>query len=203
MLDCSCNAHQIICDSCYIVCTSCGLTQYDPHVSYSPCIKTKTLYSRSNYLKQVLQEVCGEVNAPIDEELSNQLITELRLYWTLLDIPPNYSILKLILKKHKLRKYYGAIPYLLNQWFNITPVELTVLQRHYIMKTFKKVEHRFNQTKGSRHNFFSYHLFLSIMFSKLNIDCDWIPNKPVDKRERTRQQELLTSLIDQFTSSLS
>lgn len=201
MLDpCSCNAQRIICDACYLVCTGCGITIYNPHITYTPTSKTRNFYSRINYLKEVLRELTGDIRLEIPKDLEQQIIMELRIYWMLLDAAPCYATLKIVLKKHKLRQYYPSIPYLLQKWFNLPPLELTVMQRDYILRLFRRVERDFDRTKGNRHNFFSYYLFMSIMLTKLGIPCDWIPKKPVDPRQRNWQASILCELIDRHAA---
>jgi hypothetical protein len=208
------NSHMIkICSKCkiektihandgYLICTSCGdsepiLLETDKPSFKDSNIESKACaYKRANHLSEILNQFQAKESTEIDQEIYIKIKDELRVQriydYKILD----HKIIKKILKKLKLNKYYEHSHHIINNLNGIPPPTMTREQEENIKKTFKDIQKPFALFRPKkRKNFLNYNYIIHKICELYEYD-EFLPHFPLLKsRINLEDQDLVWEKI--------
>ena len=211
------NIHTIkICNKCkiektihvndgYLICTSCGdsepillesdkVNYKDSNIELKACA-----YKRTNHLSEILNQFQAKESTEIDKEIYEQIKNELhiqRIYdYNTLD----HKIIKKILKKLKLNKYYEHTHHIINNLNGIPPPTISREQEENIKKLFKDIQKPFTIYRPKkRKNFLNYNYIIHKICELLEYD-DFLTHFPLLKsRINLEEQDLVWEKICKY-----
>lgn len=139
----------------YFVCFSCGTCQdkiiFEKWI-YKFGLNYITIYSRFNHWKKILRSVQSEQVAFVPNTIIRKLRNE--KFNTIQE-------LKIIMIKHKMKRYYLSIYWIYNQLKNKILIEFDKITKWKLLTLFQEISSTFNELDlGERKNFLHYHFVL-------------------------------------------
>ena len=190
-----------------VICNQCGdtdtiLLETDKPNYKEAVIETKVCaYKRSNHLSEILNQLQAKESTEIDEDIYSMIKEELKIQrianYKLLD----HKIMKKILKKLKLNKYYEHIHHIINNLNNLPPPSMTREQEENIKKTFKDIQKPFQIYRPKkRKNFLNYNYILHKICELYEYD-DFLPYFPLLKsRTNLEEQDIVWEKICKYNN---
>ena len=190
-----------------VICNQCGdtdtiLLETDKPNYKEAVIETKVCaYKRSNHLSEILNQLQAKESTEIDEDIYSIIKEELKIQritnYKLLD----HKIMKKILKKLKLNKYYEHIHHIINNLNNLPPPSMTREQEENIKKTFKDIQKPFQIYRPKkRKNFLNYNYILHKICELYEYD-DFLPYFPLLKsRTNLEEQDIVWEKICKYNN---
>jgi hypothetical protein len=190
-----------------VICNQCGdtdiiLLETDKPNYKEAVIETKVCaYKRSNHLSEILNQLQAKESTEIDEDIYSMIKEELKIQritnYKLLD----HKIMKKILKKLKLNKYYEHIHHIINNLNNLPPPSMTREQEENIKKTFKEIQKPFQIYRPKkRKNFLNYNYILHKICELYEYD-DFLPYFPLLKsRTNLEEQDIVWEKICRYNN---
>ena len=189
----------------YLICTSCGDSEpilletdkvnfKDSNIELKACA-----YKRTNHLSEILNQFQAKESTEIDKEIYDRIKNELhiqRIYdYNILD----HKIIKKILKKLKLNKYYEHTHHIINNLNGIPPPTISREQEENIKKMFKDIQKPFTIYRPKkRKNFLNYNYIIHKICELLEYD-DFLPHFPLLKsRINLEEQDLVWEKICKY-----
>ena len=168
----NCGNENIVCSSeNYIVCSICGLIEQryivddDSQNAEVSINKTNYPYKRLNHFIEWLNEFQAKETVNIPKEIYDRIINELTKLGYTNRTQLNLHIIKSVLKKIKLNKYYEHASYITSQLSGIPPPTLDHDTEECLKELFKLIEQSFNKhCPSNRINFLSYPYVLHKLF---------------------------------------
>jgi hypothetical protein len=156
-------------------------------------------YKRQNHLSEILNQFQAKESTEIDEDIYKRIKNELTIqriydYKTL-----DYKLMKKILKKLKLNKYYEHIHHIINNLNNMPPPTMTREQEENIKKMFKEIQKPFSLYRPKkRKNFLNYNYIIHKICELYEYD-EFLPFFPLLKsRINLEEQDLVWEKICKF-----
>jgi hypothetical protein len=189
----------------YLICTSCGDSEpilletdkvnfKDSNIELKACA-----YKRTNHLSEILNQFQAKESTEIDKQIYEQIKNELhiqRIYdYNTLD----HKIIKKILKKLKLNKYYEHTHHIINNLNGIPPPTISREQEENIKKMFKDIQKPFTIYRPKkRKNFLNYNYIIHKICELLEYD-DFLTHFPLLKsRINLEEQDLVWEKICKY-----
>jgi len=189
----------------YLICTLCGDSEpilletdkinfKDSNIELKACA-----YKRTNHLSEILNQFQAKESTEIDNEIYEQIKNELhiqRIYdYNTLD----HKIIKKILKKIKLNKYYEHTHHIINNLNGIPPPTISREQEENIKKMFKDIQKPFTIYRPKkRKNFLNYNYIIHKICELLEYD-NFIPHFPLLKsRINLEEQDIVWEKICKY-----
>ena len=151
----------------FLICTTCG--ESDPILLENDKLNFKDFnieskacaYKRANHLSEILNQFQAKESTEIEIEVYNKIKDELyiqRIYdYNTLD----HKIIKKILKKLKLNKYYEHTHHIINNLNGMPPPTMTREQEETIKRIFKDIQKPFTLYRPKkRKNFLNYNYII-------------------------------------------
>ena len=189
----------------YLICTSCGdseaiLLETDKPSYKDSNIESKACaYKRANHLSEILNQFQAKESTEIDDEIYDRIREELRIQRTydykLLD----HKIMKKILKKLKLNKYYEHTHHIINNLNGVPPPTMTRKQEENIKSMFKNIQKPFAIYRPKkRKNFLNYNYIIHKICELHEYD-EFLPFFPLLKsRTNLEEQDLVWEKICKY-----
>ena len=168
----NCGNENIVCPSeNYIVCSICGYIEQkyivddDSQNAEVSINKTNYPYKRLNHFIEWLNEFQAKETVNIPKEVYDKIINELTKLGYTNRSQLNLKIIKSVLKKIKLNKYYEHASYITSQLSGNPPPTLDHDTEECLKTLFILIEQSYNKHRPStRINFFSYPYVLHKLF---------------------------------------
>ena len=189
----------------YIICTECGdsdpiLLENDrSNFKDSNADLKACAYKRGNHLSEILNQFQAKESTEIDDEIYQQIKAELKIqriydYNTL-----DYKIMKKILKKLKLNKYYEHTHHIINNLNGRPPPNMTREQEENIKKMFKDIQKPFSVYRPKkRKNFLNYNYIIHKICELYEYDV-FLPFFPLLKsRVNLEEQDIVWEKICKY-----
>jgi uncharacterized Zn finger protein (UPF0148 family) len=186
----------------HIICTLCGdsdpielendrSNNKDSNADYKACA-----YKRANHLSEMLNQFQAKESTEIDEDIYKSIRAELKIqriydYSTL-----DHKIMKKILKKLKLNKYYEHRHHIINNLNGRSPPNMTREQEENIKKMFKDIQKPFSIYRPKkRKNFLNYNYIIHKICELHEYD-EFLPFFPLLKsRVNLEEQDIVWEKI--------
>ena len=189
----------------YLICTSCGeseaiLLESDKPTFKDNIIDIKTCaYKRTNHLSEILNQFQGKETTDIDESIYEQIREELKVQRIYNYKEINSVLIKRILKKLKLNKYYEHIYHIINHLNALPSPSMTREQEESIKKMFKDIQKPFLLFRPKkRKNFLNYNYIIHKICQLYEYD-DFLPYFPLLKsRINLEEQDMVWEAICKF-----
>jgi hypothetical protein len=190
----------------YLICTSCGDSEAILLESDKPSYKDSNIeskacaYKRANHLSEILNQFQAKESTEIHPEIYERIKEELRIQriydYKLLD----HKIMKKILKKLKLNKYYEHTHHIINNLNGIPPPTMTREQEENIKKMFKDIQKPFALYRPKkRKNFLNYNYIIHKICELYEYD-EFLPFFPLLKsRNNLEEQDLVWEKICKYS----
>lgn len=163
----------------YLICTSCGDSEPILIESDKPNYKDSNIdskacacaYKRANHLSEILNQFQAKESTEIDNKIYDKIKVELQIqrindYKTL-----DHKIMKKILKKLKLNKYYEHTHHIINNLNGMPPPTMTREQEENIKRMFKEIQEPFALYRPKkRKNFLNYNYIIHKICELLEYD---------------------------------
>jgi uncharacterized Zn finger protein (UPF0148 family) len=157
----------------YIICTLCGDSELILLENDKPNFKDSKIcaYKRSNHLSEILNQFQAKESTEIDKNIYDKIKDELKIqriydYKTL-----DHVLMKKILKKLKLNKYYEHTHHIINNLNGEPPPTMTREQEENIKKMFKEIQEPFKFYRPKkRKNFLNYNYIIHKICELLEYD---------------------------------
>jgi len=205
-----------ICDKCkiektihinegLIICKSCGYSENAMLEIEKSCVKDRnidnkpSMYKRINHLSELLNQFQAKELTEIDENIYEQIKEELRrqrkIDYTKLD----YNIMRNILKKLRLNKYYEHIYHIINKLNGLPPPTLSKKLEAMIKQKFIEIQLPYLLFKKSnRKNFTTYNTMINKILQLLN-ENDLRKHFPILKnRDKINEFDMIWYNICQY-----
>jgi len=189
----------------YLICISCGdsdliLLENDKQNYRDSNIESKACaYKRANHLSEILNQFQAKESTEIDKEVYDKIKDELKIqriydYKTL-----DHNLMKKILKKLKLNKYYEHIHHIINNLNGMPPPTMTREQEENIKKMFKEIQKPFSLYRPKkRKNFLNYNYIIHKICELCEYD-EFLPFFPLLKsRINLEEQDLVWEQICKY-----
>ncbi len=185
-----------------LICTLCGdsepilLENDKPNYKDSNTESKACAYKRANHLSEILNQFQAKESTEIDPEIYTRIKQELavqRIYdYKTLD----YKIMKRILKKLKLNKYYEHKHHIINNLNGMPPPTMTREQEENIKRMFKDIQKPFALYRPKkRKNFLNYNYIIHKICELLEYD-EFLPFFPLLKsRVNLEEQDIVWEKI--------
>lgn len=186
----------------YLICTMCGeseliLLENDKPNFKDPIIESKICaYKRTNHLSEILNQFQAKESTEIDQNIYNRIKNELtiqRIYdYKVLD----HKLMKKILKKLNLNKYYEHTHHIINNLNGLPPPTMTREQEENIKRMFKDIQKPFSIYRPKkRKNFLNYNYIIHKICELLEYD-EFLPYFPLLKsRSNLEEQDIVWEKI--------
>lgn len=189
----------------YLICTSCGssepiLIETDKPTYRDSNIDLKTCaYKRTNHLSEILNQLQAKESTEIPQEIYEQIKNELnkqRIFdYKLLD----HKLVKKILKKLKLNKYYEHTHHIINNLNGTQPPTMTREQEENIKRIFKEIQKPFALYKPKeRTNFLNYNYIIHKICELLEYDEFLIYFPLLKSRVNLEEQDVVWEKICKY-----
>jgi len=189
----------------YLICTQCGdsepilLENDKPSFKESNIESKACAYKRANHLSEILNQFQAKESTEIDDIIYKKIKDELniqRIYdYKLLD----HKLMKKILKKLKLNKYYEHTHHIINNLNGMPPPTMTREQEENIKRYFKEIQKPFTLYRPKkRKNFLNYNYIIHKICELLEYD-EFLPFFPLLKsRVNLEEQDLVWEKICKY-----
>lgn len=175
-----------LCDTCKIektvhinegllICKNCGYSENALLEIEKSCIKDKnienkpSMYKRINHLSELLNQFQAKESTEIEDEIYEQIKEELRRQRKLDYTKLNYDIMRSVLKKLRLNKYYEHIYHIINKLNGLPPPTLSKKLEAMIKQKFIEIQQPYLLFKKSnRKNFTTYNTMINKILQLLN-----------------------------------
>lgn len=197
----SCSGYEIVQDGGYDVCQTCGrccrsvidgLTYKDEQDLQVIGVYS---YKRLNHFREWLAQFQGLENTAIPDEVIGKVRSEMKKTRT---SPDNLTteVLRSILKKQKLTKYYERIPSILQTISGKNPLRMSPALEETLRLMFMEIQAPFNRVcPENRKNFLSYSYVL-YKFCELLGEDEYLPCFPLLKsKEKLKECDRIWKLI--------
>ncbi len=193
-------------DGC-ITCTACGDTEAILIESNNSNFKDSNIeskicaYKRANHLSEILNQFQAKESTEINPEIYTRIKNELkiqRIYdYKVLD----YIVVKKILKKLHLNKYYEHTHHIINNLNGMPPPTMTREQEENIKRMFKDIQKPFSIYRPKkRKNFLNYNYIIHKICELLEYD-EFLPHFSLLKsRVNLEEQDLVWEKICKYNS---
>lgn len=170
------------------ICDECGDMTYiiidDDFV-----IKDISCYHRSGRFKEWLNQFQAKENADISSEIYNLIIEELNKKRIKDYSKLNRNIIREILRKLKLTKYYDNVTFIINKLNNIPPPKISHKLEKKLLHMFDMIEDIWNEVKPlHRKNMLSYPYILHKLCELLEYD-ELLPSFPLLKSQDVLREQ--------------
>ena len=189
----------------YLICTSCGDSEpillesdkvnfKDSNIELKACA-----YKRTNHLSEILNQFQAKESTEIDKDIYEQIKNELniqRIYdYNTLD----HKIVKKILKKLKLNKFYEHTHHIINNLNGIPPPTISREQEENIKKMFKDIQKPFTIYRPKkRKNFLNYNYIIHKICELLEYDHFLLHFPLLKSRINLEEQDLVWEKICKY-----
>ena len=175
-----------ICDTCKIekiihinegllICKNCGHSENAMLEVEKNCVKDRnidnkpSMYKRINHLSELLNQFQAKVSTDIDENIYEEIKEELRRQRKIDYSKLDYNIMRNILKKLRLNKFYEHIYHIINKLNGLPPPTLSKKLESMIKQKFIEIQQPFLLFKKSnRKNFTTYNTMINKILQLLN-----------------------------------
>jgi len=149
--------HNFMYDDGIYICGHCSVIEYgitEPFIEWSDRpIPPSSPYEKLTHFKEKLDELSGSNSLCIPEEVMK------------LCVDNHQEEIKLILQKHKLKKYYSCVYLIMRQKGIKVPI-LLQNEKDRLISLFKQIETIYNRVKRKT-NMINYHFLLSRMLPRI------------------------------------
>ena len=201
-----------ICDKCktekilhstdgYIICTSCGDSDMILLENDKSNYKDLADYKRTNHLSEILNQFQAKESTEIDKEIYDRIKNELNIqriydYKTI-----DHKLMKKILKKLKLNKYYEHTHHIINNLNKLPPPTMTREQEENIKRIFRDIQKPFSIYKPKkRKNFLNYNYIIHKICELLEYD-EFLQYFPLLKsRSNLEEQDIVWEKICMYNN---
>lgn len=151
-----------------IVCTQCGEC-FPLNFKYEEYDKNSRIHKYHCYkLSSHFNDWIAYIQAHKWKNYNSDILAQIKKIITPRTKPHRY---KIIMKKHKLMKYFKSLPKLLHDIYGIEPIKIIPIHLSQINTMFKKLVILWRcHNKQDRKNFFSYPFIIRKLLKLLNID---------------------------------
>lgn len=186
----------------YLICTNCGDSEMILLENDKPNFKDSTIdskicaYKRTNHLSEILNQFQAKESTEIDREVYDRIKIELtvqRIYdYKVLD----HKLMKKVLKKLKLNKFYEHTHHIINNLNGLPPPTMTREQEENIKRMFKDIQKPFSIYRPKkRKNFLNYNYIIHKICELLEYD-EFLPYFPLLKsRSNLEEQDIVWEKI--------
>lgn len=189
----------------YLICTSCGDSEPILLESDKPSYKDSNIeskacaYKRANHLSEILNQFQAKESTEIDPEIYTKIREELQIQRIYDYKVLEHKIMKKILKKLKLNKYYEHTHHIINNLNGIPPPTMTREQEENIKKIFKDIQKPFAIYRPKkRKNFLNYNYIIHKICELYEYDC-FLPFFPLLKsRTNLEEQDIVWEKICKY-----
>ena len=189
----------------YIICTSCGdsepiLLESDKPVFKDTIVDVKTCaYKRVNHLSEILNQFQAKETTDIEDDIYEQIKEELKIQRIYDYKELNYNLIKKVLKKLRLNKYYEHINHIINNLNGLPSPSMKREEEENIKKMFKDIQEPFKKFRPKkRKNFLNYNYIIHKICELYEYD-DFLPYFPLLKsRINLEEQDIVWQKICQF-----
>ena len=189
----------------YIICTECGdsdpiLLENDrSNFKDSNADLKACAYKRGNHLSEILNQFQAKESTEIDDEIYQQIKAELKIQRIYDYNSLDYKIMKKILKKLKLNKYYEHTHHIINNLNGRPPPNMTREQEENIKKMFKDIQKPFSVYRPKkRKNFLNYNYIIHKICELYEYD-EFLPFFPLLKsRVNLEEQDIVWEKICKY-----
>ena len=186
----------------YIICTQCGdseliLLENDKNYYKDSTNELKICsYKRVNHLSEILNQFQAKETTDFDPDIYDKIKTELNIQRIYNYKNLDFIIIKKILKKLKLNKFYEHTHHIINILNGLPPPTITREQEEYIKKIFKDIQKPFSIYRPKkRKNFLNYNYIIHKICELLEYD-NFLPNFPLLKsRINLEEQDIVWEKI--------
>jgi len=160
-----------------LVCQSCGDTMFTMIENDKPNYKEPIqdtsyfCYKRINHFNEWLSQFQAKETTEIPQIVYDLIISEIGKM-RIIDVSKlTNKIVRDILKKHKMNKYYEHIPHIINKINDLPPPIMSVDVENKLRRMFKEIQEPFMEVcPKDRKNFMSYSYVLHKMCELLELD---------------------------------
>jgi uncharacterized Zn finger protein (UPF0148 family) len=189
----------------YIICTSCGdsdpiLLESDKPVFKDTIVDVKTCaYKRSNHLSEILNQFQAKETTEIDDDIYEQIKEELKIQRIYDYKELNYNLIKKVLKKLRLNRYYEHINHIINNLNGLPSPSMKREEEENIKKMFKDIQEPFKKFRPKkRKNFLNYNYIIHKICELYEYD-EFLPYFPLLKsRINLEEQDIVWQKICQY-----
>lgn len=186
----------------YLICSQCGDSEPIKLETDKPNYKDLNIeikacaYKRSNHLSEILNQFQAkestEISKEIYDKIKAELVTQRKTDYKNL----THKIMKQVLKKLKLNKYYEHIYHIINNFSGIPPPTMAREQEENIKKKFKEIQKPFSLFRPTkRKNFLNYNYIIHKICELLNYN-EFLPHFPLLKsRSNLEEQDIVWKKI--------
>lgn len=150
-----------------IVCSNCGAinNHYSFNIEQINDTPKTYPYKRINHFEEWIKQFQGKETINVPNEIYDKITNELNRMNIQNKSQITINIVKKILKKYKMHKYYEHVSYITSQLSGIQPPTLSHDTEEYLKKVFIEIEKLFEKYKPkNRMNFLSYPYVLHKIF---------------------------------------
>ncbi len=160
----SCNSVGMLIEPGFAICVQCGLTVPNMDgvncmVPYNQEIEKHVAcpYRRSNHFNEWLAQYQGRMTSSVPNEVFSGVLMELKKERIYDMMKVNKKMLRAILKKLKMNKYYENIPYIMSQLQGTPPPIIPSAMEEQLKQMFLHIQPAFDKhCPPNRKNFLSY-----------------------------------------------
>jgi hypothetical protein len=189
----------------YLICTSCGDSELILLESDKPNFKDSNIeskacaYKRTNHLSEILNQFQAKESTEIVEDVYTKIRAELNIQRIYDYKSLDHKIMKKILKKLKLNKYYEHIHHIINNLNGLPPPTMTREQEENIKKMFKDIQKPFSIYRPKkRKNFLNYNYIIHKICELYEYD-EFLPYFPLLKsRINLEEQDIVWEKICKY-----
>jgi hypothetical protein len=189
----------------YIICTSCGdsepiLLESDKPIFKDTIVDVKTCaYKRSNHLSEILNQFQAKETTEIDDDIYEQIKEELKIQRIYDYKELNYNLIKKVLKKLRLNRYYEHINHIINNLNGLPSPSMKREEEENIKKMFKDIQEPFKKFRPKkRKNFLNYNYIIHKICELYEYD-EFLPYFPLLKsRINLEEQDIVWQKICQY-----
>jgi len=186
------------------ICTSCGKTidiAIDSETNKNPSVTVSenpkySVYQRKNHFKEWLNQIQAKESTDVPDEVFDLIKIELNKlrFYNLAELEP--EIIRKILKKLNLTKYYENSFHIIFRLNNIQPPTLSRDLEEKLLFYFKQIEEPFKIYKNkNRKNILRYSYILYKLCELLELD-DFLPCfKLLKNRNKLKEQDVIWECI--------
>ena len=158
-----------------LVCKNCGHSENALLDIEKSCVKDRntenkpSMYKRINHLSELLNQFQAKESTDIDDDVYIQIKEELRRQRKVDYSKLNYDLMRQILKKLRLNKFYEHIYHIINKLNGLPPPTLSKKLEYMIKQKFIEIQQPYLLFKKSdRKNFTTYNTMINKILQLLN-----------------------------------
>ena len=158
-----------------LICKNCGHSENALLDIEKSCVKDRntenkpSMYKRINHLSELLNQFQAKESTDIDDEVYIQIKEELRRQRKVDYSKLNYDLMRQVLKKLRLNKFYEHIYHIINKLNGLPPPSLSKKLEYMIKQKFIEIQQPYLLFKKSnRKNFTTYNTMINKILQLLN-----------------------------------